>query len=341
MASQIDPTVPADGVPALKSDIRDNFAYAKEEIEFLQNVPPGGAPVASVFGRTGIVTATLGDYLASLIDNDSGVTGADVAAALDALAAILAVPGVDTRIAFQEGFPLVTVNAPGRTLVDTPNSGDYKRHLELQCTSGTVDLALPDLDSFGVPTIAGVDNSTVIPFCTLRPTSGNFACSVTTEVTDRLRSANGYGGHIADADKVFLGLGANTQFGPIYRLGTVGNLWILEGYLRDGSAKDLTFDGPGVSRTDAGDPVTLSDSRAPGGAGIGGLSEIVYATNAGASVVLNVAGFTVLGAAKEVHNLTGGDMSVTGANASSDLVISQGKVGFVRVRPDGTFVGAQ
>lgn len=49
------------------------------------NGPNPSAPVDSVFGRTGVVVATLGDYAATLITNDSGVTGADVAAALDAL----------------------------------------------------------------------------------------------------------------------------------------------------------------------------------------------------------------------------------------------------------------
>lgn len=43
--------------------------------------------VATVFGRTGSIIATLGDYTASLIANTSGVPGATVAAALDALEA--------------------------------------------------------------------------------------------------------------------------------------------------------------------------------------------------------------------------------------------------------------
>jgi hypothetical protein len=42
--------------------------------------------VSSVFGRAGAVAAALNDYAASLVDNDSGVAGATVANALDALA---------------------------------------------------------------------------------------------------------------------------------------------------------------------------------------------------------------------------------------------------------------
>src|SRR3954469_21930312 len=45
----------------------------------------GGGLVSSVFGRVGAVVATLGDYAASLVSNDSGVAGATVKAALDAL----------------------------------------------------------------------------------------------------------------------------------------------------------------------------------------------------------------------------------------------------------------
>jgi hypothetical protein len=50
----------------------------------------GGGAVASVFGRTGAVAASGGDYDAGQIDNDSGVGGASVKDALDALAATAA-----------------------------------------------------------------------------------------------------------------------------------------------------------------------------------------------------------------------------------------------------------
>ena len=46
----------------------------------------GGSTVVSVFGRTGAVAATAGDYDASQVDNDSGVGGTTVKDALDALA---------------------------------------------------------------------------------------------------------------------------------------------------------------------------------------------------------------------------------------------------------------
>ncbi len=70
----------------------------------------GGGAVGSVFGRTGDVTATAGDYAASEVDNDSGVAGATVADALDQLDAdIAAVPGGDV-----DGPASATDNAVAR-----------------------------------------------------------------------------------------------------------------------------------------------------------------------------------------------------------------------------------
>ncbi len=42
-------------------------------------------PVVSVFGRTGVVSSVAGDYNASQVNNDSGVSGAFVSDALNAL----------------------------------------------------------------------------------------------------------------------------------------------------------------------------------------------------------------------------------------------------------------
>lgn len=53
--------------------------------ELTEVAPGGGGAVDSVFGRTGVVTASSGDYAASLITNDSGVSGSFVDDALDAL----------------------------------------------------------------------------------------------------------------------------------------------------------------------------------------------------------------------------------------------------------------
>lgn len=62
--------------------------------------------VSSVFGRTGAVVAVLGDYVASLVGNDSGVVGATVKAALDTLDA--AISSVSSTLAAHLAVNAVT-----------------------------------------------------------------------------------------------------------------------------------------------------------------------------------------------------------------------------------------
>lgn len=97
------------GVPG----IADALAYCSEYEPDEGAIPMAG--VLSVFGRSGVVTAALNDYIASLIGNDSGVSGATVAAALDALdAAAPSWPGTTKAIA--NGGP---VAPSGGILVNT------------------------------------------------------------------------------------------------------------------------------------------------------------------------------------------------------------------------------
>lgn len=52
MASNIDPTVPADGIHPDKQDFRDNFSAAKDEIEALQGNEPAGDTVGTTDAQT-------------------------------------------------------------------------------------------------------------------------------------------------------------------------------------------------------------------------------------------------------------------------------------------------
>ena len=63
------------------STVKDCLIYLKGLIDAIET----GA-ISTVFGRTGAVVATLNDYAASLVSNDSSVTGATVKAALNTLA---------------------------------------------------------------------------------------------------------------------------------------------------------------------------------------------------------------------------------------------------------------
>ncbi len=76
------------GLPAILYDNSSSGLAAATVQDAIDEVAAagGGGAVASVFGRTGMVTAAASDYDASQVDNDSGVAGAKVSDALDALA---------------------------------------------------------------------------------------------------------------------------------------------------------------------------------------------------------------------------------------------------------------
>lgn len=59
----------------------------RDVVESILTIAGPGAPVSSVFARTGAILALLSDYDASQIDNDSSVAGATVKDALETLAA--------------------------------------------------------------------------------------------------------------------------------------------------------------------------------------------------------------------------------------------------------------
>ncbi len=86
--------------------------------------------VSSVFGRIGAVVAVLGDYAASLITNNSTVTGATVADALDWLAShagavtsVFGRAGVVVAVSGDYTSSLITdsSNLPGTTVTDALN----------------------------------------------------------------------------------------------------------------------------------------------------------------------------------------------------------------------------
>lgn len=66
--------------------------------------PPQAGGVTSVFGRTGAVVATLGDYSSSLVTNASAVSGATVTAALNTLGT--------AQLAARPGYPFLALPSP-------------------------------------------------------------------------------------------------------------------------------------------------------------------------------------------------------------------------------------
>jgi len=80
--SATNPT-PAHGEPCYETDT--GVLKFGDGLTAYNSLSEFGGLVDSVFGRTGAVAAATSDYNASQVDNDSGVSGADVSAALDAL----------------------------------------------------------------------------------------------------------------------------------------------------------------------------------------------------------------------------------------------------------------
>lgn len=88
----------------------DGQQYARKDAAW-EVIAGGGAPVASVFGRTGAVVAAVSDYDASQVDNDSGVAGATVADALDNIEASLAAAFNDVNLViFNDADPTKTLS---------------------------------------------------------------------------------------------------------------------------------------------------------------------------------------------------------------------------------------
>lgn len=83
---------------------------------------PAGGGVASVFGRSGTISAVAGDYAASLVTNDSTVTGATVKDALDALKTTVGTP-VQTSRLVGTGTGLLGGGALTSDLTITPDFG--------------------------------------------------------------------------------------------------------------------------------------------------------------------------------------------------------------------------
>ena len=83
-------------------------------------IAPGAAPIDTVFGRTGTVVALFGDYNASLINDDSTINAASVAAALSSLDTLVTALDTDKAEVTDPRFPTTAENA---ALAGTPGAG--------------------------------------------------------------------------------------------------------------------------------------------------------------------------------------------------------------------------
>lgn len=127
---------------------------AGEEIVFQYNdVGGGGSPVNSVFGRTGDVTATLNDYDASEINNDSSVSGATVGAALD--------------------FVNTKENIVKKTFGDSPYAANAGEVIFVDTSGGNVIVTVPLAVSNSGARIRVNKTTTDTNIVTVNPTGGD------------------------------------------------------------------------------------------------------------------------------------------------------------------------
>lgn len=107
---------------------------------------PGGGGVLSFNGRVGAVVSIAGDYDAGQVDNDSGVPGATVADALDALSSRVVFFAVDEN-ANEENYRVRQLGATGNFNFSFPVPDDFGTliALDLVCTP-LADLVAVSID---------------------------------------------------------------------------------------------------------------------------------------------------------------------------------------------------
>lgn len=135
------------GVPGIETALDFTHDYEPQEGPA---IPP--MAVTSVFGRVGAVVAQLGDYVATLVSNDSGVAGATVAAALDNLDA--AIGALAAALAGLQASGVGNDSGvAGATVADALDN--------LDAAIGALAAALAGLQASGVGNDSGVAGATV------------------------------------------------------------------------------------------------------------------------------------------------------------------------------------
>jgi hypothetical protein len=118
--------LPPSGPNALKVVGPGNFAHnvltVTADGKSVYWAPAGGGEVDSVFGRSGVVVAVAGDYDASEITNDSAAPGANVNAALTALATTPSFPPPNNAGNITGAANLSLLSSLDRTLTLTGNA---------------------------------------------------------------------------------------------------------------------------------------------------------------------------------------------------------------------------
>lgn len=283
MVSAINATLPADGVPARKSDLRANLLAAKNEItaaqEHLDNLANALAlaPGESVFPELGGNFTPSGAHTLTEI-----ILAMDIAidAAIEAveggggggpvtLADItdILTPNAGQRAAFQNPLGVVTISA--NTAFDL--SAHAGKVLSMDASAAAVALTLPATS-------------------TLSARSDGWLCAVTVQSstnnssivgpTDALRLQNGRFGLTETQTTVFIGLSLASSFREWIDIYKVGSVYSIRGAARPGDA--------GASDFSHGAPGSLSGTAIAAGTLLG----------SAASATFDLGGATIAGGAR-------------------------------------------
>lgn len=151
----------------LKLESGDNVSELTNDANYITSA---GAPVQTVFGRSGTVVAALSDYDASQIDNDSTVTGATVADALDTLASGTGVTSWNSRtgavVPATNDYDASQVNndstVTGTTVADALNTlSGQSGVVSVFGRTGVVQQNIGDYDTDSVTNATSLPGSTV------------------------------------------------------------------------------------------------------------------------------------------------------------------------------------
>lgn len=210
--------------------------------------------VTSVFGRIGAVVAAASDYKASHIDNDSGVSGAFVSDALDALNSGKAASGANSDITSLSGLTTPLSIAQGGT-----NSGTTLANGKVMQSSG------------GKVVESAVDISSVVPPFSLLVFGNNSVASTT--IT---RYMNPFGVNASASTTIInmvIPFAATIKNMHVYHNNTAGNgNNIVYTLLKNAVATSLTVTIPSTTQTasdtvnsasvSAGDRLTVEITKA-------------------------------------------------------------------------------
>ena len=267
MVSAIDATKPADGVPAVKADLRNNLAVASAEISALQSqLAAALSALQLIAGETtfGVIAGTNfpgvpANLIAILQSLDTAIAaaagGGPGAVALEDITNI-ASPSDAIRRNFQKPIE-IAAEAANFNFDENTHGGGF---VPLQNSANSVQCTLP-----AAGTLARPDGHVA----SFTPLSGAFNASIIAP-TDTLRVQNGFSGITVTQTEVFLGYSQTNGLRAVVDVFKDGTLYIIRGQVRTSAGANIAFGAPGSLLGSALAALSLPASAFPNLLDLGG-----------------------------------------------------------------------